>query len=479
MNRARKVTVDGNTSSKLPPNLQVIDHDNIFTCSSLCRKALESILAAKSPNSAVVHEIRLWQQVRGFKEEHVIRYLSGFYNMLSDLLRLAPPDPYFTNPNHYKYNAQSNLLLIYNVTVRLGDICRYLHRHQPVGSEEAAYWMKLASSHYYNAHSLIPSRSHALHQLALIATSDPIVQIYWYVRAIHAEEEPLLIASSNLSQVVKRHAPSNGLIVYLFQKDLGESFISPVEAKFDPKCIDNWLIVAILAIHCDRVMSMLPTILKEAIDELSAIASDPSNQLSFHPTDKKRLFQALEVVLSYLNSQKSCLDPSKLHSKLESLLQRTVHHILFILSQSDTFAITGTRWPGLSHDKELQGFAPLSSIHSKLDLKSEPDAPGYELILLMKRIRDQCYSLVGAISDFDSSQQKVAVTSQVVREVAASDTANMSSAKRSQIVNKTKSTCKEQFTQPSASLPVTPGTTRVQAKGRSRNAALNSIRSSE
>lgn len=505
MNRTRIVRVEGNTNPpRVPSNIEETRNDNISTCSSLCTKALECILSAKSPNSAVNYEIRLWQQVRIFKEEPVIRFLNGFYSMLSDLLRLAPQDPYFTHPNSYKSNSQTNLLLIYNVTVRLGDISRYLHRHlQTIGSEEASLSMKLASSYYYKAHSLLPSRSHALHQLALIATPDPIVQIYWYIRAIHAKEEPLSIASFNLSHVVKKHTSNNQLIAFMFQKDLNDSFSRELNCKIDNMSIENWLITAVLAIHCDRVGNILPLVLNEAISVLSAIASDISSQLTFHPNGKKKLFQGLEVLLSYINSKISSLDPSKLEGKLKTLLQRTAHHIVFILSQSDTFAITGNRCPALSHDKELQGFSPLSSIHAKLDFKCEPDPPGYELILLLKRIRDQCHSLVGVISDFNFSQQKVAVTSIAVNEVAkrgvaaaAIDSATatiitptasasvvagavtISCAKRSQ-VSETKNTCKEQFTQPSASLPVTPGTTRVPAKVRSRNVALKSILSSE
>lgn len=531
MNRSRTGRRADDANLRFLSNTQAANQDNISTCSSLCLKALELILSAKSPNSAVNCEIRLWQQVRVFKEESVIRYLNGFYTMLSDLLRVTPYDPYCAHPNAYKSNPQANLLLIYNVTIRLGDICRYLHRHQLNGSGEASSYMKLASSYYYKAHSLIPSRSHALHQLALIATSDALIQIYWYVRAIHAEQDPLEIAAMNLSQVVKKNAYTNKLIYYMFQSDLsdksGESTgVNMIAASdnIDVSCITNWLIAAVLAIHCDRVTSTLTLILNEGIKALSIIAHDIPSQFPFHPEEKSRLFQALDVLLCYMRCS---MDVRLIEDKLETLIQRTNHNILFILSQSDTFAITSNRSPALSHDKELQGFSPLSSFHSQLDFKCDAVSPGYELIILMKRIRDACNAIVTRIGDFKFPHQKLNCTfppsiatgangvirlkednlasnlstrnitcntvatvasATAIAAAAASTTVGIndvdiqmnaiSYAKQSQ-ESHLKNTREEQFTRPSTCLPVTPDTTRVPSKVRSRNVALKSILSSE
>jgi len=205
-------------------------------------------------------EIKLWAQLKKFNDTNdanLVKYIHGFYLYLHQLCILIitdkTVDPYFIKTANLLSNSvsQDNLLLIYNINIRLGDLNRYLRN------------VTMARYYYTQARELIPERGHAYNQLACISTNDPIKSIYYSVRAFLATQEPVSIADNNIRSAVNRFSSVNQIIKSLFTNE--PSQISSL-AK-----IENWFYVIVIASYCNNFNPLLNCYLTEMINFVQTV----------------------------------------------------------------------------------------------------------------------------------------------------------------------------------------------------------------
>ncbi|KAI1304230.1 hypothetical protein HDE_01928 [Halotydeus destructor] len=383
----------------------------VINCVTLCEKAQRAILEnvqreyssfdeenVKVSSLAAI-EIKLWNDLKKFnetKDYSTISYLVGFYSSLVTqvLLRCnaSNNDLYFVMPvSALMYRLEPSIAfdeelgssfknirtLLYNIHIRLGDLNRYLKDQ------------RTAKLCYLEARELNPLRGHAYNQLSLISTEDPMMQLYYYVRACCAYEEPLDIAEKNLKVVVNKMYKTNPLVRLLFDKS---------ESTWNSNLVQNWFFVVVVASYAEGLKNIAGHLIEATLNWLrEEVGCNPFSSAQFENTlaaDDKFLLPAMDVYLD-ITLQSSLKNIGHLEKPLNALKSE----VTAVLSQSDDFAINSTQ-NALKHDYELLGFGPLVAVHKKLVFQAKGfDETKFksQFVILIKKISNKIDRLLTSI----------------------------------------------------------------------------------
>lgn len=395
-------------------------------------------------------EKQLWIDLKKFKDtndRNIISYINGFYVTLSMSLNLAQTlgqdavDGDEGLKSDMKRSTEAEKIerdLRYNLNIRVGDLNRYLKNNV------------LAKASYTRARTLNPRRGHAYNQLALISTNR-LLQVYYYVRAVCSTEESILFAAENLkSQVTKFAAVGE-------QTNIVALFIPPQESPtkanpppgfsnmtnhfpddssatntvglnpipINPTEVSNWVYMVVIAIYSNNLAVVIEPLFEQSklwIHQ-QLCGEDPfySSGSKFNDynltKDSTALLPALDVLFDYvlcltmyhdaikvednqngIKTEKQKIDHAKRRSHVLAALQFHQHRLLpnlkmsitSLLAMSDNFAL-GNNSSALKHDYGLLGFSHLSLAHARLDF-DDGTIPGNkpnEFIILVKRICDK------------------------------------------------------------------------------------------
>ena len=368
--------------------------------------------AVKSVEIAHQVEVKLWQDLKKFKEtgdKNVMQYVCGFYagllhmvcmswsgcsdhflmqplNLLSSL-RISVSAMF--QPDEEPADVRLLRSLLYNLLIRLGDVNRYL-KNIPV-----------CRSYYSQARHLNPGRGHAFNQLALITTEDPVAQVYFYVRACCSIDEPVSIASHNLTSSSTRLCQSHEVVAAL---------LSDAKAPLPVHRVTDWVQVLVIAIYAQRTGLVVKPLLDQALSCLRRkVGCNPFSSNRFEGQDVEQnsvnLMSAVDVLVDYAGSAAGRDQSLPCLTECETELKKLQIEVISVLTQSDDFAIGNIRTAS-SQDYQLIGFSPLRQAHEKLLFDpasaatgSDPAVKNNEFIFLIKRLRMKIDILLHVIAD--------------------------------------------------------------------------------
>lgn len=388
-------------------------------------------------------EQSLWTKIKDTRKldnEALLRHFIGFYQTI--LLAAS---------------KKTNLgdTLYYHVSIRLGDLNRYIKQFD------------VAGYYYCNARNLIPSYGHAYNQLGLLTDSTEIYKrCYYYARAAKSSERPLKnIADSNLRIAV------NEVGCELLERILNyPDHIDAAAAKQVklPETALQWFHAMVVAIYADNIKPIAKLFLRYLSENYSTqrssvVSRDGSKTTTVYcDIESYLLLASHDILLDWLRlgSQGNQLIPALSSDlrKIRSSLQTILLSVKYELSNTSNDGSLGTSTrdltssssksadtdsssamlcesvpdsaepfkPDLSastisdrvlrepsgervmiHDYVLRGFGPLNRVHDELTFSMDP------VELSKSRLMEQSNLDQASSQKFIESDQLVSILTRI------------------------------------------------------------------
>lgn len=343
------------TSSNHASSRKMLFEDDQHKMNSLinleneCQTAMTNILNDPLSQNAVTIEQQMWTNfIKTYKVNlngYMINYLIGYYTTLSDLLFFSTPrkDDYLKF-NHFGFQMnQTNLVLMYNIHIRLGDLYRYADSRSN------------AKNYYNQALQIDPRRGTSYNQLALCTPlNKPYKLLYLSILASKSFIGPIKSANANFKKALSR---VDNPIFQQLRSAIGLPLAEGSITVPEPDTGADWFYLSVISIYLNDFNHTLAALLDWILD------------LTQKKTDNTNLdysLMALDIALDWIMKDRNNLLKKEAIEQTIRLIGSQFKNTVNLGDSENNSKLILSQKIALKHNFILKDFLPLKDLYETL-----------------------------------------------------------------------------------------------------------------